>query len=73
MTEAKAEQIREFYRFQGEARERGRILSLLETVPFFWTGDRKTISIGRDELIALLDGNPEELDLRLELALAGAK
>jgi hypothetical protein len=64
------ENLIEQYRRQGEARERGRILALLERTPFIWTGDKKSLTLGRDELIALIDGNPEDLDIRLELALA---
>jgi len=51
-----AEKTREFYRRQGEKRERERIIELLTRQSFFWTGDKQNLTLGKDELIALIKG-----------------
>ena len=51
-----AERVREYYRRQGEKREQERIVALLELQSFFWTGDKQTLTLGKDEVIALIKG-----------------
>jgi hypothetical protein len=56
MTEqmSNAEKSREFYRRQGECRERERIIKLVELQSFIWMGEKQLIQISKDELINLI-------------------
>ena len=51
-----SERVREFYRRQGECRERERIIKILESTPFIWMGDKQFIQVSRDDLIELIKG-----------------
>jgi hypothetical protein len=52
----KAESVRNFYRRQGVAMERERIIELIERLPFIWGGTTQMIQISRNEVIALIKG-----------------
>jgi hypothetical protein len=56
MTEqmSNADKSREFYRRQGECRERERIIKLVELQSFIWMGEKQLIQISKDELINLI-------------------
>ena len=49
-----AENVREFYRRQGEQRERARIIELLEKTAFIWVGEMQLMQISRDNLLTLI-------------------
>lgn len=51
-----ADKSREFYRRQGECRERERIVKLIEGTAFIWMGEKQLIQVSRDELINLIKG-----------------
>ena len=51
-----AERVRDFYRSQGAAKERERIIDLLERLPFIWGGTTQMIQTSRDEVITLIKG-----------------
>lgn len=51
-----AERVRDFYREQGAAKERERIIDLLERLPFIWGGTIQMIQTSRDEVITLIKG-----------------
>lgn len=51
-----AERTREYYRKQGEQRERERILYILETTPIVGVGDVEIMQVGRQHLIDLVKG-----------------
>ncbi len=61
MTEqmSNAEKSREFYRRQGECRERERIIKLVELQSFIWMGEKQLIQISKDELINLIKEETE--------------
>jgi hypothetical protein len=51
-----AERVRDFYRNQGAAKERERIIELLERLPFIWGGTTQMIQTSRNEVITLIKG-----------------
>jgi hypothetical protein len=51
-----AEKVREFYRRQGEERERERIIKVLTFLPFIWMGDVQLIQVSKNEVINLVEG-----------------
>ena len=55
-----AERVRDFYRNQGVAKERERIIELIESLPFIWGGTTQMIQTSRDEVIALIKGETNE-------------
>jgi len=61
MTEqmSNADKSREFYRRQGECRERERIIKLVELQSFIWMGEKQLIQISKDELINLIKEETE--------------
>jgi hypothetical protein len=54
-----ADKSREFYRRQGECRERERIIKLVELQSFIWMGEKQLIQISKDELINLIKEETE--------------
>ena len=61
MTEqmSNADKSREFYRRQGECRERERIIKLVELQSCIWMGEKQLIQISKDELINLIKEETE--------------
>jgi hypothetical protein len=54
-----AERVRDFYRNQGAAKERERIIELIERLPFIWGGTTQMIQTSRDQVISLIKGETE--------------
>jgi hypothetical protein len=54
-----AERVRDYYRNQGAAKERERIIELLERLPFIWGGTTQMIQTSRNEVITLIKGETE--------------
>jgi hypothetical protein len=54
-----AERVRDYYRNQGAAKERERIIELIERLPFIWGGTTQMIQTSRDQVIQLIKGETE--------------
>lgn len=59
--DSNAEKVREFYRRQGAMREKNRIVKLLTNQPFIWMGEKQLLQTSKDQLIALIKGETNEL------------